>query len=103
MLRMTQAALQLGATRGGGMLIGRSSRQSEGGNADVDQQTKSQEVAIQRALQRFRERPSWPSIANALHHAGVEQADDTMPWQDMALVRAAWRAFARWAAFRAEM
>lgn len=62
-----------------------------------------QEVAIRRAMHKLRDRPCGPSIAAALRQARVERADKTMPRQDMTQIRGAWRAFARWAAFRAEL
>lgn len=61
-----------------------------------------QGLAIQRALQKLRIRPCWPSIATALQDAGAHDPNN-MSWQDKPQVRRAWRAFARWAAFRAEL
>lgn len=60
------------------------------------------EVAIQRAFRSLHMRPCWPSIETALHDAGVHDPNN-MLWQDMAQIRGAWRAFARWTAFRAEL
>lgn len=60
-----------------------------------------QEVGIHNTLQNLRTRACWPNIRDALMNAGITDPE-IMHWKDMATIRGAWRAFARWAAFKAE-